>query len=331
MHVGRLKPVTMLILSVVTSSRAYGGVNQWTTNGPPFAANHVVVDPSLPGVVYTEAGRTADGGLTWQPNNLSGLLESVAAGPSGTVYVGTGIDSFGLLFKSLDAGVTWGSIPFANSVTETFFLRVDPTVPSTVYAATATKPFPNGAVQYSVRKSTDGASTWSSCGGDFFLRTLAIDPLNASTLYAGGSKSTDGCATWRPLPNFPPDPYAIAIDPAKPATVYAANFSGIFKSTDGGESFAAISAGLTNLFVTALVIDPKNPSRLYAGTQGGGVFASTSAGVSWKAMNDGLTDLRIRELAIDPSGRFLHASATSAVFDLEVVVDPGVLTLYRSE
>ena len=42
-----------------------GGVGVRTTNGPPGGALSVVTDPGIPGVVYTEAFRSLDGGMTW--------------------------------------------------------------------------------------------------------------------------------------------------------------------------------------------------------------------------------------------------------------------------
>ncbi len=53
--------------------------------------------------------------------------------------------------------------------------------------------------------------------------------------------------------------------------------------------------------MTVLVIDPGNPSTLYAGTQSGGVFKSTNGGVSWNPVNIGLTDNTIYALAIEPA------------------------------
>ena len=73
--------------------------------------------------------------------------------------------------------------------------------------------------------------------------------------------------------------YALAIDPVAPATLYAGTDSGgVFKSTNGGESWTAVNAGLTNTTVLALAIDPSAPATLYAGTFGGGVFKSSNGG-----------------------------------------------------
>src|SRR5207249_1064697 len=47
---------------------------------------------------------------------------------------------------------------------------------------------------------------------------------------------------------------------------------GVFKTTDGGESWTALNFGLTTPRVWSLALDPSNPSRLYAGSVGGGVY-----------------------------------------------------------
>jgi len=73
---------------------------------------------------------------------------------------------------------------------------------------------------------------------------------------------------------------ALAIDPATPATLYAGTWGGgVFKSTNGGESWSAVNTGLTNTDVRALAIDPDTPATLYAGTWGGGVFSIQQGGV----------------------------------------------------
>jgi photosystem II stability/assembly factor-like uncharacterized protein len=94
--------------------------------------------------------------------------------------------------------------------------------------------------------------------------------------------------------------YDLVLDPSNPNTLYAGkNGEGVFKSTNGGDSWHPINSGLTNLEVRALVIDPTQPQTLYAGT-GGGVFKSTDGGSSWSAVNTGLTNLKVWALAIDP-------------------------------
>ncbi|HUM02031.1 MAG TPA: PKD domain-containing protein [Thermoanaerobaculia bacterium] len=166
-----------------------------------------------------------------------------------------------------------------------------------------------------------GEGVWTS-GGPYveYLMALAIDPSAPATLYAGtwGAgvfKSTNGGGSWTAINAGLTYPHvgALAIDPSAPATLYASNFhvygganagvdgAGVFKSTNGGESWTAINAGLTNLNVFALAIDSSAPATLYAGTWGGGVLKSTNGGESWTAINAGLTDRHVSALAIDPS------------------------------
>jgi len=94
---------------------------------------------------------------------------------------------------------------------------------------------------------------------------------------------------------------ALAIDPRTPTTLYAAG-DGVFKSTDGGNTWSAVNTGLPALFVNALAIDPTTPTTLYAGIgiSGGGVFKSTDGGNTWSAVNTGLTTPYVDTLAIDP-------------------------------
>src|SRR5207249_1145432 len=112
---------------------------------------------------------------------------------------------------------------------------------------------------------------------------LAIDPRAPSTLYAGTSangvyKSTDGGGSWAAASNGLPSyssVRALAIDPSVPSTLYVATFTSdpatssstisVYKSTDGGGSWAAASNGLpasAASYIGALVIDPSMPSTV---------------------------------------------------------------------
>src|SRR5262249_32934981 len=62
-----------------------------------------------------------------------------------------------------------------------------------------------------------------------------------------------------------PAPVALAIQPASPATIYAATPLGVFKTTDGGGAWSLMSEGVTNRNITALVIDPAAAGTVYAG------------------------------------------------------------------
>jgi hypothetical protein len=52
--------------------------------------------------------------------------------------------------------------------------------------------------------------------------------------------------------------------------------------------------------VRVIAIDPKTPTTLYVGTNGGGVFRSTTSAASWIRSNSGLQDLFVRSLVLHP-------------------------------
>src|SRR5262249_39208964 len=74
----------------------------------------------------------------------------------------------------------------------------------------------------------------------------------------------------------------------------------IVKSTDGGDTWSPVNAGLSDTDVRALVIDPIISNTLYAGTSGGGVFKSTDRASSWSAANIGLRAIGVTAVVIDP-------------------------------
>ena len=100
----------------------------------------------------------------------------------------------------------------------------------------------------------------------------------------------------------PPDVsvLALAIDPLRPAIVYAGtNGEGIFLSPNGGGVWIPINAGLANPVVTAIAINPLDTAVVYVGTRGDGVFRTVNGGASWAPVSNGLANRVITTLAID--------------------------------
>jgi photosystem II stability/assembly factor-like uncharacterized protein len=112
---------------------------------------------------------------------------------------------------------------------------------------------------------------------------------------------------------------AIVLDPKDPATVYAAtNWSGVFKSTDGGESWTTINSGLANSMVYSLAISPSDNAMVYAGTRNG-VFKTVDGGRHWTAASYGLPKAigrtQIDMLAIDPTNpKIVYAGTFDKVY-----------------
>jgi hypothetical protein len=80
---------------------------------------------------------------------------------------------------------------------------------------------------------------------------------------------------------------------------------GVYRSDDGGDSWRAASAGLTNTRVLSLAPGPDGQS-MFAGTWDG-VFRSDDGGDSWRAANTGLKDMHVLSLASGPDGQSMFA------------------------
>jgi photosystem II stability/assembly factor-like uncharacterized protein len=112
------------------------------------------------------------------------------------------------------------------------------------------------------------------------------------------ARADEGAWTNQGLPNGMVR--ALAADPVDPLAVYASvlsqigNPGGTFKSADGARSWTRIDDSQP----AALVVDPTEPSTVYAG--GEGVLRSLDGGMTWSPVNDGLSCRFVGGLALDP-------------------------------
>ncbi len=306
----------------------FGTVNggaSWVATKVHDNVSDVAIDPNNHRVVYVCAHpsgllRTQDGGSTWTMMN-NGLpdpstVDAVAVAPGHPARLYAGLYGYGIFRYS---GRTWlgtgASSKWFGRNTNIIALAVDPHTPTTLYAALGF-----GALS----KSTDAGRTWTPLPNAPEMQSLAIDPINSATLYAGTdrgiSKSTDGGLTWA---NTGPEFTGwlrylflpIAIDPNEPNTVYAApgrgtgclwgsecaeekeKRSSVFKTTDGGGTWAR-PARFSGDVVAAITTDPRDPTILYAGTLGG-VFRSTDGAHSW--VQHGLAEADVHAIVADTS------------------------------
>jgi uncharacterized protein (TIGR03437 family) len=344
-----------------TVTIAIGPTGPFVGGGPPGGTvNALVLDPLNHNTMYagTNGGvfKSTNGGQSWTGVN-SGLpdlgVRVLAIDPihSGTVYALTNSG----IFKSADGGASWTatSVPTATDPSgRTFYpgiitLAIDPLNPSTLYAGTGAGVF----------KSANGGASWTAINDGLPrigpppanpslptfpapIGTLAVDPLNSATLYAGTAnnspqsaccifKSTNGGVNWTAAGNgltsttpsglaFTPSVQVLAIAPSSASTLYAGTAAGgVFKSTDGGASWTAVNNGLTSTLngqtfyaeVTALAVDPQNPSIVYAGIYGG-VTRTTNGGANWSPASNGIFSTYVPALAIDPSSPATVFAAT---------------------
>jgi photosystem II stability/assembly factor-like uncharacterized protein len=165
---------------------------------------------------------------------------------------------------------------------------------------------------------------WTSVGPGrgFNTTAIAVDPDTSTTIFIGTDKgeilrSGDGGGSWTSV-HLEAGSFivsAIAISPAPASTVYAVfttttppTFAGpmllsrsrVLRSLDGGDTWGPAINGLRNLGVQAIVVDPFDPFRVYAGAIGG-VFRSDDRGRTWSDVSEGLTDRNIQALVADPA------------------------------
>jgi photosystem II stability/assembly factor-like uncharacterized protein len=289
------------------------------------SVHQVCYDPSNPAVVYaaTENGvyKSVDGGSSWT-HKSRGLqhvfVKSVAVHPHRpeVLYAGT----WRQVYKSTDGGEQWTLIPTGmDTDTDIFALVLDPQRPATVYAATC-----NG-----IFKTVNGGAQWTKFAKQQGLTAIRVQTLIASrhapqTLYAGTTdgifRTRDAGRHWQRLTPPAISVLALGEDRLTPQRLYAGVEGGaILHTDDGGQTWRQRARGLVNTHVRALVLDPGDPTRLYAGTlyggRFGGVFCSSDGGVTWQQRSTGLTDTDVEALAIHPhNAQILYAGTHAGLF-----------------
>ena len=243
--------------------------------------------PGQPNVYYQGATgggiwKTTDGGLSWK--NISdgyfktGSVGVVAVAPSdpNVLYVGMGevcirsnFSHGDGVYKSTDAGKTWTHVGLSDT-RQIGQIRIHPENPDLVYVAALGHVFgPNE--ERGVFRSKDGGKNWEKVlyiDDKTGAVDLSLDVTNPDVIYAG---------TWQVIRQ----PWGIL--PTGPG-------SGIYKTTDGGDSWNELAKGLpeSDLGRIGVSVSPVNPNRVWAlvEAEGGDLFLSDDGGASWTMVND---------------------------------------------
>ncbi len=206
-----------------------------------------------------------------------------------TVSVGDG------LYRSTDEGENWTKISGFDSTEHISRIIIDPQNSNNVYVAVP-GPLWSDSKHRGLYKSTDGGKTFEKIlfiNEQTGVADIAVNTVNPSIVYAttwefrrkpysfnsGGKgsgiyKSTDGGKTWKELTNgLPAKPFgrsAITLAPSAPDNLIAiieAEKTGLYISADGGETWKSQSATMNVVsrpfYFSCLVIDPKDPKRVY--------------------------------------------------------------------
>ncbi len=311
---------------------------EWRNVGPVVQGGRVVDVESVPGqpytfyVAYASGGlwRTTNNGVTFEPlfdDRPTMIMGDVAVDPRNpdTLWVGTGENnssrsSYGGLgvFRSDDGGDTWRHVGLGDS-DRIGRVVVDPRDSGRVYVAVLGKLYTPGG-ERGVYRTVDGGDTWEQVlvgDADGFTGAidLVLDPENPDVLYA---------ATWersrRPW-NF----------------VEAGSGSGIWKSSDGGDTWKRLEGGFPSgehVGRIGLAVAASRPQTIYACLDNQELLPEEL----WDLGDGAVTAKRLRKmapedfLAQDPEEieDFIRASDLDSELDAEkliAMVENGEVTL----
>ncbi len=165
----------------------------------------------------------------------------------------------------------------------------------------------NGGGSFSTIVNSGGTAGTVHENGDW-VTPYVINPRNPASLYVGKTriyKSVDRGTNWiaHPLIGSSGNIDMIAIAPSDTNYIYASKSGLIWRSTDNGQNYTDISAGLPGLFITYIAVAENDPNKLYitlSGTSAANkVFMSTNAGASWTNISTGLPNLSCNTIVLD--------------------------------
>ncbi|MCC7154658.1 MAG: hypothetical protein IT161_08790 [Bryobacterales bacterium] len=225
-----------------------------------------------------------DGGNSWNrisPERSEELLAvtAVAYDPRNPEHLYAGTTH--LPWKTTDGGKTWNSIHVGMlDDSDVFSIYVNLNQPDQVFASACS----------GIYRTTSAGQQWQKFMGipGTQRRTHVVrqDPQKPEILYAGTTvgllKSVDSGATWKLMNNLQLN--WLVIDPADPRIIYfAAENSGIWKSTDRGDTVKPLNSGFVNRMMNRAALSGR---RVYVNAiqdgVSGGVFYSEDGGVTWR-------------------------------------------------
>jgi photosystem II stability/assembly factor-like uncharacterized protein len=254
----------------------------------------------------------------WKPRNIgpAGMsgritaIDAVVANPT-TVYVGA---ASGGVWKTENGGQSWNPIFDEQPIQNIGSIAIQQSNPNVVWVGTGEgNPRNSLNLGAGIYKSLDAGKSWKKMGLDktICIHRVVIDPANPNTVYAA--------AIGNPYAEHPE--------------------RGVFKTTDGGETWSKILYVNDTTGCADLVMDPSNPNKLIAsmwqfrrkpwelksGGAGSGLYMTVDGGKSWKKMGkeEGMPE--------GPLGRIGIAFARSMPSRVYAKVEATKNGLYKSD
>lgn len=225
------------------------------------------------------------------------------------VYVAT---ASGGVFKTVNGGISWKPVFDEQPVSTIGDVTVSQSEPDVVWVGTGeANNRQSSSWGVGVYKSSDGGRTWNNMGlkDTHHIPRIVIHPSNTNVVYVAAQGHLWGSNDER----------------------------GVFKTSDGGKTWAKVLFVNADTGVTDLVMDPMNPDTLYAaayqrrrsafGMNGGGpgsaIYRTTDGGATWKKLTNGLPKTEMGRIGLDVYRR--NGNIVYALIESE---DSGI---YRSD
>ncbi|HDR88302.1 MAG TPA: hypothetical protein ENN63_01565 [Bacteroidetes bacterium] len=228
--------------------------------------------------------------LAWQfvgPGNISIRCTDVeVVRPKGQSYTMYAATASGGLWKTVNEGTTWEPLTEDLATASIGDIALDPSNPDILWMGTGeANIFRSSQSGAGIFRTTDGGKTWKHLGleNTFTIARILVNPRNSQVVYVAASGHE-----WTPNPE-----------------------RGVYKTTNGGETWEKILYVNELTGAIDLVMHPENPDILYAATwqrirkkwndprnepgyNGSGIWKTTDGGKTWKKVNNGLPEARYR-------------------------------------
>lgn len=252
-------------------------------------ATDTTVDPLDAAVIFDAKGwsgayKSSDGGSTWRriDKDANGVRiytswNRIWAPPPQDAVHAYASTSSGLLLSD-DRGETWRVASGGLPAVTVWSVAVDPSAPAKLYVGTTSGVF----------SSQDSGQHWALVNAALTRATaLLVDPTSPSVLYAvvdgqGVWKSVDSGVTFVSLIAGGWNSVLAAV-PGQPSALFAAAGYGAYRTSDGGSTWTQLfpPVGTDSSYVSDLVVDPSDASKLYLCTFNQGLFRSLDGGSHW--------------------------------------------------
>ena len=294
-------------------TRTNDGAIQGMNSNFGWYFGQIRVDPTVPDFIYllgVDLFTSLDGGNSY--NQLAGYYNSDVIHvdhhalflhpETGRMYEGND----GGLYTSDDLGFTWNWINNLP-ITQFYDIEIDYLNPHRLFGGTQDN--------NSIRTKTGSVDGWNPIlGGDGFY--ALVDYTNSNIVYAEYQygmlhKSTNGGNSMFSINSYWSGDRVnwsapVIMHPQNPKTLYFGTYR-VWKSTNGGSSWDAVSGDLTKgddgssyHTITTLAISPLTPDVVITGSDDGKVHLSLNGGLIWNDISAGLPDRWITRVAADP-------------------------------